>query len=120
MVLGVMVVRFSVVGRAAVMAVVSVSRRVMPRMVMPMRPLPVLMPRRVMPRVMVVRVQPVVTVMVPCGQMGMYAAVVDPPRVPLTHVVPGRLRGWLWRLRGRVAAGTTSTERRTGTATRLP
>ena len=78
------------------------------------------MPRRVMPRVMVVRVHPVVIVMAPRGQMGMDAAVVEPPRLPLAHVVPGRLRGWLWRLRGRVAAGTTSTESRTGTATRLP
>jgi hypothetical protein len=99
---------------------VPVPRRVVPRVVTLMRPLRVPVPRRVMPRVMVVRVQPVVTVMVPCGQMGVDAAVVEPPRVPLTHVVPGRLRGWLWRLRGRVAAGTTSTERRTGAATRLP
>jgi hypothetical protein len=76
--------------------------------------------RWVMPRVMVVRVQPVVIVMAPRGQMGMDAAVVEPPGVPHTHVVPGRLRGWLWRLRGRVAPGTTSTKGRTGTATRLP
>ena len=119
MVLGVMV-RFSVVGRAAVMAVVSVSRGVMPRVVTMMRPLRVPMSRWVMPRVMVVRVQPVVIVMAPRGQMGMDAAVVEPPGVPLTHVVPGRLRGWLWRLRGRVPPGSTSTERRAGTATRRP
>ena len=78
------------------------------------------MPRRVVPRVMVVRVHPVVIVMAPRGQMGMDAAVVEPPGVPLTHVVPGRLRGWLWRLRGRVPPGSTSTERRAGTATRRP
>jgi hypothetical protein len=92
MVLAVMV-RFSVVGRAAVMAVASVSRRVMPRVVTMMRPLRVPVSRWVMPRVMVVRVQPVVIVMAPRGQMGMDAAVVEPPRVPLTHVEPGRLRG---------------------------
>ena len=93
----------------------------MPRVVMVMGRRRVPVPRRVMPRVMVVRVQPVVVVMAPRGQTGMDAAVVDPPRVPLTHVVPGRLRGRLWRLRGRVAAGATSAaERRTGTATRVP
>jgi hypothetical protein len=70
-----------------------------------------------MPRVMVVRVDPVVIVMAPRGQMGMDAAVVEPPPLPLAHVVP---RGWLRRLSGRVAAGTTSIKRRTGTATRLP
>ena len=128
-------VRSRVMGRAAVAAVsvawrvmprvvmlmrrlrVPVPRRVMPRVVMLMRPLRVPVPRWVMPRVMVVRVDPVVIVMAPRGQMGMDAAVVEPPPLPLAHVVP---RGWLRRLRGRVAAGTTSIKRRTGTATRLP
>jgi hypothetical protein len=96
---------------------VPVPRRVMPRVVMLMRPLRVPVPRWVMPRVMVVRVDPVVIVMAPRGQMGMDAAVVEPPPLPLAHVVP---RGWLRRLSGRVAAGTTSIKRRTGTATRLP
>jgi hypothetical protein len=102
------------------MAAVSVSWRVVPGVVMMVRRRRVPVPRRVMPRVMVVRVHPVVGVMTPLGLVWTDAAVMETPGVPLAHAMPGRLRGWLWRLRGRVAAGTTSTERRTGTATRLP
>jgi hypothetical protein len=108
MVLGVMVLgvmtRSSVVGRAAVMAVVFVSRRVMPRVVTMMRPLRVPVSRWVMPRVMVIRVQPVVGVMTALGLVGMDAAVMETPGVPLAHAVPGRLR----RLLGKTAAGTAA------------
>ena len=100
------------------MAVVSVPWRVVPGVVMMMRGRRVPVPWRVMPRVMVVRVLPVVGVMTPPGLVWTDAAVVETPGVPLAHAMAGRLRGRLWRLRGRVGAGTTSTERQTGAAPR--
>jgi hypothetical protein len=98
MVVPAVMVGSGVIARAA-MAVVSVSWRVMPRVVMMMRRLRVPVPWRVMPRVMVVRVQPVVIVMTPPGLDGMDAAVVETPGVPLAHAVPSRQR----RLRGQAA-----------------
>jgi len=110
MVVPVVMVGSGVIGRAAT-EVVSVPRRVMPRVVMMMRRLRVavpwrVMPRvvmmmrrlrvavpwRVMPRVMVVRVQIVVIVMAPHGLGGMDAAVVETPGVPLARAVPSRQR----------------------------
>jgi len=91
MVVPVVMVGSGVIGRAAT-EVVSVPRRVMPRVVMMMRRLRVAVPWRVMPRVMVVRVQIVVIVMAPHGLGGMDAAVVETPGVPLARAVPSRQR----------------------------
>jgi hypothetical protein len=76
---------------------VLMSRRVVPRVVLVMRPLPV---SRVVPCVMVVRVEPVVIVMTPRRPVRVDAAVVDTQGMPLAGAVPRRLR----RLRERDAA----------------
>ena len=68
---------------------VLMSRRVVPRVVLVMRPLSV---SRVVPCVMVVRVQPVVIVMTPRGLVGVGATVVDTQGMPLAGAVPRRLR----------------------------
>jgi hypothetical protein len=97
---------------------VSVPWRVVPGVVMVVRRGRGPVPWRVMPRVMVVRLRPVMGVMTPPGLVCTPTAVMETPRMPLAHAVPGRQRGWLRRLRGRVAAGTTSTERQSGAAAR--
>jgi len=68
---------------------VLMSRRVVPRVVLVMRPLPV---SRMVPCVMVFRVQPVVIVMTPRGLVGVGATVVDTRGMPLAGAVPRRLR----------------------------
>ena len=105
------------------MAVVSVSRRVVPGVVMVMRGRRVSVPWWVMPGVvMVMRGR---RVSVPWWVMPRMVMVMRGRRVPVpwrvmprVMAVPCRQRGWLWRLRGRIAAGTTSTEGCTGTAAR--
>jgi hypothetical protein len=68
---------------------VLMSRRVVPRVVLVMRPLSV---SRVVTCVMVVRVQPVVIVITPRGPVGVDATVVDTPGMPLAGAVPRGLR----------------------------
>ena len=68
---------------------VLMARRVVPRVVLVMRPLPV---SRMVPCVMVVRVQPVVIVMTPRGLVAVDATVAETQGMPLARAVPRRLR----------------------------